>query len=407
MALDTEYHLFTLGNGLRCVFRRSQDVGYCGIVVNAGSRDDGSNFGLAHFVEHTIFKGTNRRRSHHISSRMETIGGELNAYTTKDETVVYTTYPAGHSSRAMELLVDLASDSTFPACELDKEREVVVDEINSYLDTPSESVFDEFEDRLFAGSTPGHNILGTPQSVNKLDTNCCLAFREKYYCASNMTLYCTDDCTPQQAHKAMERYFGCLISGKYNNVRGYVRDIKPFDESLQRDGHQAHTVLGTRIGNRNDEDRYALFLLNNHFGGMAMNSLLNRELREKRGYVYTTDSSVNLMEDCGIFQIYFGCDVEHVDPCTNIARRLLSQLAESAMKPNLFEKIRRQYLGQLIVGNDNRESQAISMGRSLMYYNEIHDIEYATHRIQAVTPERVRCMAERILTSQLSRLTIC
>lgn len=404
---NTKYQIFTLSNGLRCVFSRAEGVGYCGIVVNTGSRDDGASHGLAHFVEHTIFKGTGRRRSCHISSRMESVGGELNAYTTKDETVVYTVYPAGYSARALELLADLASDSRFPEPELEKEREVVVDEINSYLDTPGESVFDEFEDRLFAGSGPGHNILGTPESVAALSSGDCLAFRKRFYCASNITVYCTDNCTPAAARRTIERYFGSLPSGSYNYDRGAVIPAEPFDEFLGRGGHQAHTVLGTRIGRRDDPDRYALFLLNNRLGGVAMNSLFNRELREKRGYVYTVDSSVNLMGDCGIFQIYFGCDREHVDPCTSIARRLLSQLAEAPMKPAVFEKARRQYLGQLTVSGDNRESQAIAMGRSLMYYGEIHDTRHVAERILDVSAEQVRGMAERILTSRLSRLTLC
>lgn len=401
-----QYHLFRLGNGLPCVFRRSEDVGYCGFVVGAGSRDDGDSYGLAHFVEHTIFKGTTHRRSWHISSRMESIGGELNAYTTKEETVVHTVFPAGYSARALELLHDLAANSVFPPAELEKEREVVIDEINSYLDSPGETVFDEFEDLLFAGSSPGHNILGTPESVRCLGSDECRSFLSRYYAASNMALYCMDDCTPEKAYSAMERHFGSLPAGTANRHSGLLPLSDPFDDAIDRHGHQAHTVLGTRIGTRYDDDRYALFLLNNHLGGPAMNSLLNRELREKRGYVYTVDSSVNLMSDCGLFQVYMGCDREHVAPCMAIVKRLLASIADTPMKPAVFERVKRQYLGQLAVSIDNRESMAISMGRSLLCYGRILDSAYVASRVREVTPEQVRVMAERICNAGLSRLTI-
>lgn len=406
MADTSQYHIFTLDNGLRCVFRQATDVGYCGLVVNAGSRDDGSHLGMAHFVEHTIFKGTLKRRSRHIASRMESIGGELNAYTSKDETTIYTAYPSGYSGRAMELLADLAFASTFPPEELDKEREVVVDEINLYLDNPAESIFDEFEDRIYAGSAIGHNILGTPESVAKLDSESCLEFRSRFYNPANMTLYCVDDCTPAKAFSNINRYFGARKSGEPNNRREVVSNVAVFDDIIVREGYQAHTILGTRISRRDDPRRYALFLLNNHLGGPAMNSLLNRELRDKRGYVYTVDSGINLLEDCGSFQLYFGCDRRHTSACISIAKRLLTSLAENPMKPSVFDKIRRQYLGQLTVSADNRESQATSMGKSLLRFGKIHDTNYTREQIMQLDAEQLRAEAERLLSAGLSRLTI-
>lgn len=406
MSDTTDFQIFTLSNGLKCVFRRSSEVGYCGIVVNAGSRDDGDSFGLAHFVEHTIFKGTHHRQSRHIASRMETVGGDLNAYTTKDHTTIYTAYPAGFSERALDLLSDLASSSTFPKDELEKEREVVGDEINLYLDNPAESIFDEFEDRLFSGTSLGHNILGTPESLKGLSSEKCIAYRQRYYVPQNMTLYCLDNISPEKALTRFEKYFGSMAPGERNERVAVGDSYSPFDEIIERDGHQAHTVMGTRIGKRNDDDRFALFLLNNHLGGPSMNSLLNREMRDKRGYVYTVDSSVSLMDDCGIFQIYFGCDREHTNPGIKIAGRLLTSLAESPMKPALFDKIRRQFLGQLIVGTDNRESRAIAMGKSLLYYGEIRNNDYTREQIMSLTPERLRSCAEKILSKGLSRLSI-
>ncbi len=406
MVQQPEYHLFTLENGLQCVFRQSSDVGYCGFAVNAGSCDDGKDFGLAHFVEHTIFKGTHKRRSRHIASRMESVGGDLNAYTSKDETTVYTAYPAGFSSRALELLADLASDSIFPSSELEKERDVVIDEINLYLDNPAESIFDEFEDRIFAGTPAGHNILGTPESVSVIDSPRCLDFRSRFYTARNMAVYCMDNCTPSQAFSNIRKFFGPLKCGERNNHDAIHPDAPTFEEIITQEGHQAHTILGTRISRRNDPERFALFLLNNHLGGPSMNSLLNRELRDKRGYVYTVDSSVSLMDNCGVFQIYFGCDRRHTSSCIRLIRRILTSLAENTMKPGIFDKIRRQYLGQVTVSSDNRESTAMGLGKSLLRFGEIHDYSFTTERIMDLKAEQVRAAAEKILSSGLSRLTI-
>lgn len=403
-----KYHLHTLSNGLRCVFMASEKVGYCGVAVNAGSRDDfRDRFGLAHFVEHTLFKGTPRRGSQAINNRMESVGGELNAYTTKEETVIYTNFPAGYSDRALDLLADLVINSCFPAKELRKEREVVIDEINSYLDSPGESVFDEFEDRMYAGSGPGHNILGTPESVKGLAGEDCRAFLDTYYTPDNMALYCVDRCKPEVAFRRMEKYFGSMHLKSSHSLRGTKPALpEPFSCDLQRDSHQAHTIVGARIPSRHWPERYALFLLNNYLGGPSMNSVFNRELREKRAYVYSVDSFVGMLSDCGLFTVYYGCDREHIVRCEKIIGRVLAQLAETPMKPALFEKIRRQYLGQLLVSSDNRESRAISLGKSLLYYGEIHDTDYAAEQIRRVTPEQLRFCAEMILNAGLSRLTL-
>lgn len=204
----TDYEITRLPNGLRCVFRSQPGVTYCGVAVGAGTRDEAPDeAGLAHFVEHTIFKGTRKRQSHHISSRMECVGGELNAYTTKEETMIYTVAPPGYLERALDLLADLVRGCTFPATELEKEKDVVIDEINSYLDTPSEAIFDEYEDLMYAGSGLGHNILGTPQSVKALDSAACRRFVERYYTPTEMVLYCVGETPRTKALRLVEKYF--------------------------------------------------------------------------------------------------------------------------------------------------------------------------------------------------------
>lgn len=406
-----DYEIMRLPGGLRCVFRARPGITYCGLAVGAGTRDEGDGeYGLAHFVEHTIFKGTDKRHSRHISSRMESVGGELNAYTTKEETLVYTVAPPGYLERALELLADLVTNCNFPAAELEREKEVVIDEINSYLDTPSEAIFDEFEDLMYAGSGLGHNILGTPQSVRGLSSTDCRRFVERHYTPADMVLYCVSDMPAAKAFRLMERHFSPLCRPA-QAVRPGRMTPPPMPEAFElvRDMglHQSHTLMGSRVFGRQDERRYALFLLNNHLGGPSMNSVLNRELRDKRGYVYTVDSLTGLLSDCGLFEVYFGCDREHIEPCKRIIRRELHKLAETPMKPRVFDAAVRQYLGQLQVSSSYADSQAMNLGKSLLYYDKVLGIATTKEALEALTPEAVMETARIICGNGLSALTLC
>lgn len=405
---ESDVDVFVLSNGLRCVFRRSKGVSYCGIAVGAGTRDESvGEYGLAHFVEHTLFKGTTSRRSWHISSRMESVGGELNAYTTKEETLVYTVAPPGYVERALELLSDLVCNSVFPTAELEKEKEVVIDEINSYLDSPSEAIFDEFEDLLYAGSGLGHNILGTPESVKGLGSEECLRFLNKHYTPGRMVVYCVADEEPHVARRLLSKYFSGLTREDIARERVSPGEYVPFHEVRDNSRHQSHTLMGTRIFGRTDPRRYALFLLNNYLGGPSMNSVLNRELRDKRGYVYTVDSLVGLLSDCGSFQVYFGCDREHVRPCSRIVTHALEHLAEHTLKPRVFEAARRQYLGQLQVAASYADSQAMNLGKTMLYYDRIVDVGTTSAALRRLCAEDVRDVARLIVDRGLSSLTLC
>lgn len=401
--------IYTLSNGLRAAIDSSPDqrVSYIGVAVNAGSRDEGSDSqGLAHFVEHTLFKGTSSRRSWHISNRMESIGGELNAYTSKEETVIYTNAPAGSPERAIELLGDIIADSRFPTRELEKEREVVIDEINSYLDSPADSIFDEFEELAYADSALAHNILGTPESVRRLSSEDCRGFLDRFYTPANMALYVADPSDPRKIIRLLEKYFGSLHFPTPTSDRIAPPPTEGFDKVDDRKGHQAHTIVGRRIFGRNDDRRFPLFLLNNYLGGPCMNSRLNQELREKRGLVYTVDSNVALLSDAGLMQIYFGCDIEDAEKCLKIIDKELQALADNTMSRRAFDAMVNQYCGQLLVSGDNRENMAMSMAKSLVYYNEIRDIEQTTSRLREVTPQQLRDVAEFLASSPRCRLTI-
>lgn len=400
--------LLALPNGLRVVCKQREGlVSYIGVVVNAGSRDeDMDHEGLAHFVEHTIFKGTDKRRGWQISSRMETVGGELNAYTSKEETMVYTNAPKGNEERALELLADLVTSSRFPTPEIEKEREVVVEEIYSYLDSPSERVYDEFEELAYKGSGLSHNILGTPDSVRKLQGQDCRKFLDRFYLPENMVVYCVTPLSEKEMIRKVEKYFGTLPSVPVVHNRITPPPMQFFDERRDNGTHQANTIMGARAFGRGDERRFALFLLNNYLGGPCMNSRLNRELREKRGYVYAVDSNVSLLSDTGLLIIYFGCDPSNVVKCRRLIEKEVDILCTRSLNDANFEKIKRQYCGQLISSSDHIENRAMSLGKSVLYFDRIHDITTTAERIMSVSAYEMRDVAELVFKRGLSTLTL-
>lgn len=405
---ENKYTVFTLPNGMRTVCWHTDGlVSYIGIVVNAGSRDESpSRHGLAHFVEHTIFKGTRSRKSWQVSSRMEVVGGELNAYTSKEETMVYTNAPAGYEERAVELLADIVSSSVFPQGEIEKEREVVIEEINSYLDSPSDSVYDEFEELAYAGSGLAHNILGDAASVRLLTGEDCRDFIDRHYTPSEMVAYCCSPLDPEKVRRLMERHFGCLCFPAAPRLRQAPPPMSPFNLRHDRGNHQANTIMGARVFGRKDPRRFALYLLNNYLGGPCMNSRLNRELREKRGYVYTVDSNVSLMSDCGLMMVYFGSDPATVEKCRRVVLDEIDRLAQSRMSDMAFEKVKRQYCGQLIVSSDHMENRAMALAKSILYYGEINDSSTTAEYIRSVTAEQLREVAALLPPSGFGTLSL-
>lgn len=408
MIIDKKYHIHTLDNGLRIVACRNDGgVSYIGAMVNAGSRDeDDSRQGLAHFVEHTIFKGTRNRRSCHIASRMESIGGELNAYTTKEETMVYTNAPAGYAARSFDLLADLIKNSTFPSNEIEKEKEVIIEEIHSYRDSPSDSVYDEFEELIYAGSGMAHNILGTPESVRNLTSADGRGFIDAKYTPGNIVIYCSSPDDPEKNIRLAERYFGDMKFTGNPNHREMPPLPKPFLERRSLDNHQANCITGCRLFGRDDPRRHALFLLNNYLGGPCMNSRLNMEMRDRRGLVYTVESNIALMSDTGVMLIYYGCDPKQTDRCRAIISNEIDRLAQSPLSPRTFARVREQYCGQLIVSGEHRESRAMAMAKSLMYYGGVHDIAYTAEKIRSLSPSDLQEAAQLIAANELSTLIL-
>ena len=398
MADNNIYSYHTLANGLRIVHRQARSgVEYCGVAVNVGSRDEAiEHYGLAHFVEHTIFKGTSHRRAWHIINRMEAVGGELNAYTTKEETMLYSIFPSGNLNRAIDLIADLVTSSQFPANELDKEREVVADEINSYLDSPSEAVFDDFEDLMFGGSSLGHNILGTTDTIATFTPEVCRNYLARYYTAPNMVFFYMGSERPSKVFKITEKYFGSLSNQLSPINRVIPSNVVTFDIKRDLGNHQCHTIIGSRIEGLYSEQRYPTALFTNIVGGPGMNSLLNISLRERRGLVYTVEASSAMFTDSGAFAIYFGCDHNDLNRCRRLVINQLDTLASKALTSKQIETAKKQYLGQLIVASENREQAAITTGRSMLYHNHVASSDEVLDSINAITPEQVRQVAESI-----------
>ncbi len=403
--MSITYH--TLTNGLRLVHvNMPTQVAWCGLAINAGSRDEiDGHHGLAHFVEHTIFKGTSHRRAWHILNRMERVGGELNAYTTKEGTMLYSVFPKQYLDRAVDLLADLVQWSVFPQDELDRERDVVLEEAASYRDTPSDAVYDDFEDFLFAGTELGHNILGKKEDLENLTREDCLRYLKTLYVPTNMAFFSVGPENPERVFRLAEKCFGSMSHAMAPRHR-MVPAINPsFHKVITIGTHQAHTIVGTRVPDMNHPLRYALMLLNNILGGPGMNSLLNVELRERRGYVYTVESTLSLLSDCGWMEIYLGCDPDDVRSSLRVIDRITARLAHEVLPERKLEAYKKQYCGQLVVAADSTEFMAMRAGRGLLYHGKVATIDDTIASIQAVTPQQILQVAAFLQADRLSSLT--
>lgn len=404
----SERILHRLDNGLRIVAERIDgNVSYIGILTGAGSRDDfEGRDGLAHFVEHTFFKGTVKRKSAQVSNRMESVGGELNAYTTKEEIMLYSNLPAGYESRAIELLADLVCHATFPQVEIDRERGVILEEILSYRDNASYAVFDEFEELIYKDSRLAHNILGYEKSVKNIGRNDASEFVNQRFNPSNMVMYCCGPSDPARNIRTIERYFGSLLRPATTAGRRSPDMTEPFDETRKRDNHQANVVIGSRIFSYKDPRRYALLLFANMLGGPAMNSVLNRELRDRRGLVYTIDANPALYSDAGTLQIYFACEPGNVNKCSNLIKKEIDKLADGALTERRFQMARRQICGQLLVSSNHREAKSMGYAKSLLRFGEVTDQKHTTEMLMNLKRSDVEDMARLIADSPSSRLIL-
>ncbi len=403
-----EYQSYTLKNGLRIVHKPlAGKVSYCGFMVNAGTRDEQPDeFGMAHFVEHMLFKGTEKRRSHHIINRMESVGGEINAYTNKEETVIYSIFLEEHFSRAFELLTDLTFHSTFPEREIEKEIDVILDEINSYEDSPSELIFDEFENLIFRNSQLGHNILGEPDLLAKFDTTKAQTFVHTHYSPENMVFFSLGNTDIKKIIKLAEKYLSEIETLSPNHSRVAPGAVERTEQITAKETSQTHALIGGKCYDLHSSKRKVLHLLNNILGGPGMNSRLNISLREKRGYVYNVDSNMTCYSDTGIFSIYFGCDKRNAEKCFNLIYKELAGLRDNKLTTSQLTAAKKQLIGQIAISGDNHENLALGLAKSFMHYNHFNNMEETIKRIEQITSSDLLEVANEIFRKEnLNSLT--
>lgn len=393
-----EYQSHTLKNGLRIVHQPlAGKVSYCGFMVNAGTRDEQSDeFGMAHFVEHMLFKGTEKRRSHHIINRMESVGGEINAYTNKEETVIYSIFLEEHFSRAFDLLTDLTFHSTFPQKEIGKEIDVILDEINSYEDSPSELIFDEFENIIFRNSQLGHNILGEPDLLTKFDTAKARTFVQKHYSPENIVFFSLGNTDIKKIVKLAEKHLSEIASLACQSKRVAPTFVDQIEQTTIKDTSQTHALIGGKCYDLYSSKRKTLHLLNNILGGPGMNSRLNISLREKKGYVYNVDSNMTCYSDTGIFSIYFGCDKRNADKCIKLIHAELKNLRENKLTTSQLAAAKKQLIGQIAISADSHENLALGLAKSFMHYNHFNSMEETIKKIEQITSSDLLEVANEI-----------
>lgn len=395
-------NIHTLPNGLRIIHEPSASkVAYCGFAIDAGTRDEAENEqGMAHFVEHLIFKGTRRRKAWHILNRMENVGGDLNAYTNKEETVVYAAFLTGHFDRAAELLADIVFHSTFPQNEIEKETEVIIDEIQSYEDTPSELIFDDFEDMIFRNHPLGRNILGRPEQLKTFRSEHAAAFTSRFYQPSNMVFFILGNFDFRKIVRRIEKLTADVPSMAVESKRVPPPLYVPERLVVAKETHQAHVMIGSRGYNAYDDKRTALYLLNNILGGPGMNSRLNVALRERRGLVYSVESNLTSYTDTGAFCIYFGTDPDDVDTCLRLTYKELKRMRDVKMTSSQLAAATKQLIGQIGVASDNNENNALGMAKAFLHYNKYESSESVFRRIEALTPEDLLEVANEMFAEE-------
>lgn len=439
-----KYNTYTLDNGLRIIHLPSDSkVVYCGYQINAGTRnEEPGEEGLAHFCEHVTFKGTERRKAWHILNCLESVGGDLNAYTNKEGTVYYSAILKEHIARAVDLLTDIVFHSVYPQAEIDKEVEVICDEIESYNDSPAELIYDEFENIIFKGSPLGHNILGTAEQVRSFKTEDALRFTRKLYRSDNAIFFAYGDIDFKKLVKLIRKALAdddsgklaenaansvgklaeeklpqisqiTQISGDENSITteksvSSVKSVGPENYPsvgkeiagqtivMQKNTHQAHVMIGTRAYDVNDSRRMPLYLLNNMLGGPGMNAKLNLALREHNGLVYTVESTMVAYGDTGIWSIYFGCDEHDVKRCLRLVRKELDKFMQKPLSEAQLKAAKKQIKGQVGVACDNRENFALDFGKSFLHYGWEKNVDRLYKQVDEITAEQIQAVAQEL-----------
>ena len=402
------YQTHILKNGLKVIHQRiAGRAAWCGLIIGVGSRDERpEEEGIAHFIEHVIFKGTEKRKAFHILSRIEDVGGELNAYTTKEDTCIYASFLPKDYGRTLELFSDIVFHSVFPEKEILKEKEVVIDEINSYKDSPGELIFDDFEELIYRNYPIGRNILGSEQAVKRLRREDILSFVKRNYKPSRMVISSIGDIPFEKLAGLVERYFGEIPGDEAALVRCRPELYVPRTKEVEMDTYQHHCIIGNVAYDYTQDNRLALSLLVNVLGGSGMNSRLNLNIREKYGLAYNVEAAYTPYSDTGVFTVYFGCDAEDLDKCMRLCRKEMNELCEMPLGQMQLKKAKAQMIGQMTLASENYENAMLSIGKSFLIYGKVDELEDICAEVQDIRAEVLQQIAREVFAEEKQSVLI-
>jgi predicted Zn-dependent peptidase len=401
------HNFLELKNGIRIIHKPTKsEVAHCGFIIKTGSRDENlDQSGITHFIEHAIFKGTKNRKAYHILNRIDNVGGEINAFTTKENTSIYASFTKEYLERAIELLTDILFNSTYPEKELNKEKDVIIDEINSYLDSPYEQIYDDFEELIFKDHPLGMNILGSVDSVKKIDRKKILDFIKTNYRTDQIVLSVVGDFPFEKLEKLSKKYLTDIPEKTSSKARISFGKYTPIQKEIKKDVYQTHCIIGNTAYGTHHKHKKSFVLLNNILGGPAMNSRLNFGIREKYGFTYNIESSYTSFSDIGLFYIYLGTDIKHLDKSIKLVHRELKNLRDKKLSSTQLQKAKKQIIGQITLSEENNCNVMLGMGKSLMLYNKVDSLEETFNKINAITPEELHIVANEVFNKeQLSSL---
>ncbi len=393
-----EFYTYRLPNGIRGIHRQTRSsVTHCGLLINAGTRDERTGeFGLAHFVEHSLFKGTAKRRAYHINCRLENLGGELNAFTTKEDTTVHATTLKRDFAKAVELISDVVFNSIYPTREIEREREVVYDEINTYKDTPAEFIYDNFEDHIFANSELGHNILGVKRDIARFDSEAIKRFTQRCYTTDQMVFSTIGNLSLARVQRTAEQFFGGVEASVRDFKRTVPQLINPFSLDENHRTHQVHTMLGGRAYSVEERKRLPLALLINILGGPSANSILNMVIRERHALTYNIEANYTPYTDSGIFSIYFGADKSNVDHAMELINKELKGLCDTQITPRKLAMAKRQFIAQLAIAMESNEGYMLGVGKSFLLHDRVDTAAEVIAKIEKLTATEIMEVANEI-----------
>lgn len=401
------YQYYTLQNGIRIVHREVHgNVSHCGLMVNTGSRDElERESGMAHFIEHMIFKGTKKRKAYHVLSRIENVGGDLNAFTTKEETCIYASFLNPYYDQSLELFADVAFNSTFPQKEIKKEKDVIIDEINSYNDSPAELIFDDFEDQIFKDHPLGRNILGDIENVERFRRNDIFRFIKKNYSSQQMVISSVGNINFNKLIRLIEKYFANIKANNNNINRRPFSDYQTTTTSVSKDSYLTHAMVGNLAYSREHKNRLPLALLTNLLGGAALNSRLNLSIREKYGYAYTVEAAYQPYSDTGLFAIYVGSDKKHINRSLQLIDKELKILSSGKLGTIQLHRAKKQIIGQLAISFESRLNEMLGIAKSHLHHTTVKSLNQLIYDIESIDADTLLEVANEIFDmNKMSKL---